>query len=128
MKKVIVSILAALYLCSSTGATVHLHYCMGKLVNWSLTDKGGDKCVKCGMEKNGGCCKDEHQFVKNSLDQKTAESAIQFMQTSTNATSVTLINIFELYSSSLIETYPASHAPPLKTGVDILLHNCVFRI
>ena len=49
MKKAIVSILAVLYLCSSAGATVHLHYCMGKLVNWSwLTrTKINAKNVEC---------------------------------------------------------------------------------
>lgn len=128
MKKVIVSILAVLYLCSSVGATVHLHYCMGKLVNWSLTDKDGDKCDKCGMQKDGGCCKDEQQFVKNSLDQKTTESAIQFMHLIANAAPGTVINISDLYSSSLAENYSISHAPPLKSGVDILIRNCIFRI
>lgn len=128
MKKIIVSILAALYLCASAGATVHLHYCMGKLINWSLGDKETDKCNKCGMEKDGGCCKDEHQFVKNNLDQKTTESSIQLLHNTTCATPISFVNVNELYSSSLIENYPISHAPLLKSGIDILLHNCVFRI
>lgn len=128
MKKVIVFILAAFYLCSSTGATVHLHYCMGKVVSWSLEDKSGDECGKCGMEKDGGCCKDESKFVKNNLDQKTTESAIQLLQITTFAAPIDFVNEQGFYSFSLIESYPISHAPPLKTGVDILLHNCVFRI
>ena len=128
MKKVIVSILAVLYLCSSVGATVHLHYCMEKLVNWSLTDKDSDQCDKCGMQKDGDCCKDELKFVKNSLDQKTAESAIQLMQITTNAAPVSVINISELYPTTLAENYPISHAPPIKSGVDILIRNCIFRI
>ena len=127
MKKATVSILPVLYLCSSAGATVHLHYCMGKLVNWSLADKDKDQCEKCGMQKGGGCCKEEHQFVKNSLDQKTAESAIQLMQGSANATPIFLINT-DLYSSPLVENYPISHSPPLISGVDILIRNCIFRI
>lgn len=128
MKKAIVSILAVLYLCSSAGATVHLHYCMGKLVNWSLADKDNDQCEKCGMEKDGGCCKDEHQFVKNNLDQKTTESSIQLQQFTTWATPIAPVIANELCSFSLIENYPVGNAPPLETGVDILLHNCVFRI
>lgn len=128
MKKVIVSILAVLYLCSSVGATVHLHYCMEKLVNWSLTDKDSDQCDKCGMQKDGGCCKDEHKFVKNSLDQKAAESAVQLMQIIATATPATFNNISELYPPSITENYPISHAPPIKSGVDILIRNCIFRI
>lgn len=128
MKKVIVSILAVLYLCSSAGATVHLHYCMGKLVNWSLADKDSDQCDKCEMQKDGDCCKDELKFVKNSLDQKAAESAIQLTQITACAAPVTVINIAELYHTSLAENYLINHPPPIKSGVDILLHNCVFRI
>ena len=128
MKKLIITILAAFYLCSSAGATVHLHYCMGKLVNWSLNDKSGDKCDKCGMEKDGGCCKDEHHFVKNNLDQKTAASAIQLVQLTTSAPAALFVTLFEFYSASFIEKYPLSHAPPLISGIDILIHNCVFRI
>ncbi len=128
MKKLVVSILAVLYLCSSAGATVHLHYCMGKLVNWSLTDKEGDKCNKCGMQKDGGCCKDEHQFVKNNLDQKTTGSATQFMQVIASVTPAVSTDISDLYCSSLIENYPIGHAPPLISGVDIFIRNRVFRI
>ena len=75
MKKILVSIFAVFYLASSVGATVHLHYCMDKFIDWSLL-KGGDKCDKCGMEKDGGCCKDENKFVKNNVDQKVAEPAV----------------------------------------------------
>src|SRR6187431_609083 len=77
MKKILVSILAVFYLASSVGATVHLHYCMDKIIGWSLLNSSGDKCNKCGMEKDGGCCKDENKFVRNNVDQKVAESAIQ---------------------------------------------------
>ena len=128
MKKVIVSILAVLYLCSSAGATVHLHYCMGKLVNWSLNDVNGENCDQCGMEKDDGCCKDEHQFVKNDIDQKTAESAIQLISVNANVTPVTYIIISEFYYLSLAENYQTDHAPPIKSGVDILIRNCIFRI
>ena len=128
MKKVIASILAVFYLASSVGATVHLHYCMGKLINWSFNDKESNKCNKCGMEKDGGCCKDEHQFVKNNLDQKIAESAIQLAHIITSGIPAVPVGVSESYSSSMVENYPISHAPPLISGSDILIHNCIFRI
>ena len=126
MKKVFALILSLVYLTSSVGATVHLHYCMDKLVNWSLNDEG-NKCKKCGMEKDGNCCKDENKFVKNSLDQSTT-SAIQILQAPAIDDHISLINVDENYSFSYIHEYPTSHAPPIKTGVDILVLNCVFRI
>jgi hypothetical protein len=100
---------------------------MGKLINWSLANEG-EKCAKCGMKKDGGCCKDENKFVKNNFDQKTAESALQFMQCLTAATPVSLINISESYLSSLIEENPICHAPPLISAGEIYILNCVFRI
>ena len=127
MKKILVSILAVFYLASSVGATVHLHYCMDKFINWSLL-KGGEKCNKCGMEKDGGCCKDENKFVKNNIDQKVVESAIQLIQMAATATPVDLIYPSEHYFSSLIQEYPISHAPPRSNGVGIYILNSVFRI
>ena len=128
MKKILVSILAVFYLASSVGATVHLHYCMDKLINWSLLNKEGDECDKCGMEKDGGCCKDENKFVKNNVDQKVTGLAAQFIRIDAVATPVGLIYPSEHYFSSLIKEYPISHAPPRNNDVGIYLLNRVFRI
>lgn len=126
MKKVFALILAILYLGSTIGATVHLHYCMDQLVNWTLDDEGS-KCKNCGMEKDGNCCKDENKFVKNGLDQSRT-SAIQILQAPAINDHISFINVDENYSFSYSNEYLTSHAPPIKTGVDILVLNCVFRI
>ena len=128
MKKIMVSILAVFYLASSVGATVHLHYCMDKIIGWSLLNSGGDKCNKCGMQKDGGCCKDENKFVKNSIDQKVAESAIQLIQTAAVAMPAAFIYTSEHYFSSLIQEFPISNAPPRSNGIGIYILNSVFRI
>jgi hypothetical protein len=127
VKKILVSILAVFYLASSVGATVHLHYCMDKIIDWSLL-KNGDKCNKCGMEKDGGCCKDENKFVKNNVDQKVAESAVQLIEITAIATPVGLVYSSEHYLSSFIQEYPISNAPPRSNGVGIYILNSVFRI
>src|SRR6188474_3384059 len=106
MKRILVSIFAVFYLASSVGATVHLHYCMDKLIDWSLLKSEGDKCGKCGMDKDGGCCKDDNKFVKNNVDQKVAESSIQLIQIAAGATPTALIYPSEHYFSSLIQEYP----------------------
>jgi len=128
MKKILVSIVAVFYLASSVGATVHLHYCMDKLINWSLLNSDKDKCDKCGMEKDEGCCKDENRFVKNNVDQKIAESAIQLIQMTAVATPTAFVYTSENYFSSLIREYPISNAPPRSNGVGICILNSVFRI
>src|SRR4030095_7927580 len=126
MKKILVSILAVFYLVSSVGATVHLHYCMDKLISWSLSKGDGDKCDKCGMKKDDGCCKDENKFVKNSVDQKATESSIEILQLLTATAPVPVFNISAFYSS-IVHKYPVSHAPPI-SGREIYIRNCVFRI
>ena|ERR1700733_3424136 len=78
MKRLFVTILSILYMLSATGATVHIHYCMGKLMSASFIDKDEDRCEKCCAKKSSkkGCCKDEsktfktndHQLVKASFD------------------------------------------------------------
>lgn len=128
MKRILVSILAVFYLASSVGATVQLHYCMDKFIDWSLLKRDGDKCDKCAMEKDGGCCKDENKYVKNNIDQKVAESTSHLIQMAAVAAPVGLIYPSEHYLSSLIQEYPISNAPPRNNGVGIYILNNVFRL
>src|SRR5579872_2413261 len=91
MKKVLVSILAIVYLATSMGATVHLHYCMGRLVSWGLADRSGKSCDFCGMQKMGpssracvvgmkNCCHEESKQIRNDKDQKTGQDFSQVMK------------------------------------------------
>ena len=126
MKKILALILSVVYLTSSVGATVHLHYCMDKLINWSFSDEG-NKCKNCGMEKSGNCCKDENKFVKNSLDQ-SATGAIQLLQPPAIDTHISFTGVSDNCSFPSINEYPINHSPPVDDGVDIRIRNCVFRI
>jgi len=133
MKKILVAILAMLYLSTSIGATINMHYCMGKLVEWGLWHSKNDKCSNCGMEKENdlsgnGCCKDEYKQIKLDKDQKIVQSSIQL----TSFSSITLIPAFISYHdvvlSSLSEKYPNNNAPPRSQQHSLFLLNCVFRI
>ncbi len=132
MKKILVPILAFFYLATSTGATVHMHYCMGKLANSSLMHDDDATCSKCGMkkdnEKSNGCCKDEQKFIKNDKDQKNATSIVfEFnlgIQDCTN-TAIPLVNIA---SQPLIEEYPVSNAPPRTGKTAIYIQKRTFLI
>jgi hypothetical protein len=74
MKKPLLTILAFLYILSTTGASLQLHFCMGKLADWSIGHTQSNTCSECGMEKTdeqaNGCCNDEQAFIKNTADQK----------------------------------------------------------
>lgn len=131
MKKLIVSILATLYLTASTGAPISIHYCMGKLVDWSVSNDKASNCAKCGMEKkataDSGCCSDEAKFIKNTDDQTTAATS----QTPVfHAVDVPLAfaENSRFPSSSQTLEYTRANAPPLIPHVRIHVRDCLFLI
>ncbi len=132
MKKFIVTILALIYLGTSTGATINLHYCMGKLADWGIGHNESKTCGQCGMEKtdekDNGCCKDEHKFVKNTADQKTAEASLQLMQVVATSLPVSFIEIPAVGFTSVTEENPLTNAPPRSYAVAVYIRNCVFII
>jgi hypothetical protein len=140
MKKVFVTILAVIYLTTSIGATVHLHFCMDKLVAWELgSEKSKSKaCPYCGMVKTSadrhcgkqakGCCHDEHKQVRAEKDQKTVDVGYKlerpFFSVATHSFSGGLyLDVF----SPVLE-YPLIHAPPRASATSLFVRNCVFRI
>ncbi|MES1197705.1 MAG: hypothetical protein ABUL41_00320 [Chitinophagaceae bacterium] len=132
MKKVIVSILAFLYISTSTGATIHLHYCMGKFVSWKLGHKLSDRCGKCGMKINhksldNGCCKDEFRPIKNDKDQKLSTEPLFLVQPVCLLTPGFQSELFSFVASSVFETFPVSNAPPRSPDA-IYIRNCLFLI
>jgi hypothetical protein len=132
MKKLIVSILAILYIGTSTGATLNLHYCMGKLADWGLGHSSSKTCGKCGMEKSNvkksGCCSDEEKFIKNTEDQKTAESGFQSLGLVSVGLPVSYIEFYLYKFPSVTEENPRSHAPPRSNSVAVYIRDCVFLI
>jgi hypothetical protein len=142
MKKLLVCILAVLYIGSSTGATVHMHYCMGKLVEMGLWHgkkaKACSKCTakesnKCAAKENGKsckkkCCKDVHKLVKLDKDHKTAESAIQLLALTAVATPVYFYELPQIQIASLTQQYPLTNAPPRSCKVQSYILHCTFRI
>jgi hypothetical protein len=132
VKKLIVTILALIYITTSTGATVHLHYCMGQLADWGLGSDDSNTCGSCGMaegdRKKDDCCKDEQKFFKNQNDQKYAEAGLHLMQLLAVALPPSIFEIQPTLFFSLTRGNPMSHAPPRGSQVALYIRNCVFRI
>ena len=80
MKRLLTVMIAVCYLCICTGITVHIHYCMGRIVEASLWKQDDSHhCSHCGMiKKSSGndCCKDEHKVLKKATDQLTAKDVV----------------------------------------------------
>ena len=132
MKKFLILILTFAYFASTSGATVYMHYCMGKMVEWNVIGNKKEKCPSCGMDKNKkndkDCCKDEHKQVKVDEDHYTSYVAFQAMQIAAAALPVSFIEIPAITFSSITEENPTSNAPPQSRGIAIYKRNCVFRI
>jgi len=133
MKRILVAILAIFYICTSTGATIHMHYCMGKLANSSLIHNDDKACSKCGMlkegdEKNNGCCKDEHKFIKNEKDQKNATSLVLQFNLPVQECFNTTIRLVRVSTQAIKVEYPFSNAPPRTCKKAIYIQKRTFQI
>ncbi len=129
MKKIIVSILAFLYITTSTGATMNMHYCMGLLADWDIGQSTPTKCSKCGSEtKDNGCCKDEHRFLKSQPDQKITESSFQLIKIIAVALPPSFVEMAYNHIPTLTENNPLSNAPPRTSDVAVYIRNCSFLI
>jgi hypothetical protein len=133
MKRFFAFILVLIYSVTTVGATVQLHYCMGKLSGWSLawTEAKSKECSKCGMEKtessDKGCCHDESRLLKVRDDQKANYLSLEIYNIAVAAPVFTNHTI--AYSLPEIDgLLPQSNAPPRSSGTEICIFNCVFRI
>ena len=127
MKKIIVAILAFLYLGVSSGIAMEIHYCMGKKAGVDLYGSGNDKCHKCGKKKKKACCNDEHKFYKINDSHKIVSNDFNF------ETPIAVIaNSFPAFNF-LLANKPAkekinNHSPPLYNWPSASILNGVFRI
>lgn len=132
MKKCFLAILAIVYISTSVGANIHMHYCMGTLADWGLIHNESKQCSKCGMPKQGkkdnGCCKDEEKFFKNNNDQRSTEAGFQSFQLLSPALTVPFSEIVYPFFPSLIKSDTGSHDPPLINGPAVYIRNRVFLI
>ena len=133
MRKFLFTILAFTYLVATTGATVHFHYCMGRLAGTGLFEQDGGHCSLCGMEKkendDNGCCKDKKETLKISVDQKiSGETVFHFEQPFTVAEAVFTGFQPRLLSLQDEKVPPVSHAPPRSPQVPSYLMHCHFSI
>ena len=133
MKKLLATILAFVYLSTSMGATIHLHYCMGKLASWGLINHESKNCAYCGMVKQNpdsqsamakkGCCKDEHKQIQTDKDQKLSPpESFKYTLSEAFAINDSYHQGIKVFSSAI--EHPSANAPPLIGNLPLFL---VFR-
>jgi len=86
-----------------------------------------DYCTKCGMHtKDHGCCHDEVTIVKLDNDHQTTSLSFSFETPSLNIVYSEFI-LADLFNEEK-QCDHLNHSPPLLSGQDTYLQNCVFRI
>jgi hypothetical protein len=135
MKRLLVSLLALIYLVAGAGMSIRQHYCMGKMIGAAIdhpAHDGNHKCDRCGMVKksnDNGCCKDEVKTFKSSDDQVLVK-AISLPQ---HAWIAVLPKPFAFpqevsFSSTQEAIAPLPHGPPLPADLPIYLRVRSLRI
>lgn len=133
MKKIIFTLLTFFYLGTSSGFAMHLHYCMGKLIETSFVENTFDDCENCGMERSltddNDCCTEEFKQLK--VDNKKNEESFRLNVLQSMGTALAP-NFFEIPEFLQLATsasdYPLVNSPPKTAKVPVYLRNCVFRI
>lgn len=132
MKKFIVAILAILYISSSTGATVYMHYCMGDIANWGIGHNDSKTCGKCGMEKksskDNGCCNTTYKDLKVKDSHVPADAVKTTFSYLTDFSLLTASYQLKAIIGNYEENFYAGHVPPLQPGIPLHILFCTFLI
>ncbi|HLF45153.1 MAG TPA: hypothetical protein VI548_01935 [Chitinophagaceae bacterium] len=128
MKKVLAPILLLLYITTSSGIVINLHYCMNRLTTAKMGIVKSEVCSKCGMSTKEGnkCCHSEVKVIKIQDVQKLSELNYNFSTFKILADRPSVI-FNELLASVDNFSFVNNHSPPISKQ-DIWLVNCVFRI
>ena len=132
MKRLLVVIFLLAYIGTSTGITLSIHRCMGKLVEVELWQN--DKCSSCGADKSSqshSCCTTEMQQIKLTVDQSVNQLPVIKHIPVVIALLFDLSDLFNLYENRQA-ALPLSDfhfkTPPECSGTERLIQNCTFLI
>ncbi|MFL5740789.1 MAG: hypothetical protein ACJ75B_11265 [Flavisolibacter sp.] len=127
MKKILAAGLLLLYFTVSTGFIISLHYCMDRFDSAQLGSSQSDKCPKCGMHKDGGCCHDDVKVIKLQTAHMAAASGLPGIIALTTIYTPTEF-LFSPFRNFLHADVPTDHGPPPLNEREVYLQNRVFRI
>lgn len=127
MKKCLLSIITMIYMVLACGVAMEIHYCMGKKAGMELYGSDSHKCGKCGMVEKKGCCHDEHQFYKLDDSHKNVSNDLSFTSPVVFIQNEQPVFDWQLPADAMAAVIN-NHSPPLYSGPDATVMNCVFRL
>lgn len=129
VKKLTVLILALLYIVTTSGVTINMHYCMGEFVQMNFSHNKDNNCSNCGMKEteSKGCCENEQKILKIDKEQKVTIAA----QLPIATYYVLILTFFEItygHFTALVKEH--THITALLRGrnLPLFIINCVLRI
>lgn len=128
MKKLLVILLLIVYGTASFGATVHIHYCCGKLKKVDFTPPKENSCKsgKAHMMGSKPCCDNKQVELKIKSEQDA--SKVFHASFYVDAIQAVHRNYFVLAPLQNKNLLPEVFAPPPIASNPLFILNCVFRI
>lgn len=131
MKKSIILLLFVLYGFSSSGLSVYVHYCCGKIKKIDFTASQKGKCSSsCNMHAFSKSCCESKEFNNHIKDSYVPEAAISSLakQFQANAELTTLPNHDFAASSVCTPLTAGNSSPPVFRQAPFSILYCIFRI
>lgn len=127
MQKFLVIFFSMLYLTVTSGITMNLHYCGGKLKTVSFFSNNEKGC--CGSKKKSkGCCKDKTKLIKVEENHK-ASKVTQASNPTVHLVAVLSSNLlFNLSDKNEVHITSNYHAPPVLYDNPLYLKHRVLLI
>ena len=128
MKRFLIVIFALLYIGLSSGITLTILHCMGKLVEVGIWQD--ETCNTFGAKHaHKSCCSTETQFIKISDDQNVDQLQVIKYVPMAIALLFDLRDLYNLPETEQEANIPVhSNTPPEWSGTDRLIHHCTFLI
>ncbi|HKG68647.1 MAG TPA: hypothetical protein VKA92_07245 [Segetibacter sp.] len=127
MKKCFIIVLMLIYGLSSSGMTINLHYCCGKLDGVSFTGKKEKPCKMGNHIKKSGCCNDKQISASLNFEQQAATKWVQLTK-QTIAVPVYLVGNTSFKDYIVSTNRLARGTPDLLPSIPLFVKNRVFRI
>lgn len=130
MKKFLLFIFTFLYLGIATGANLSYSYCMGRLVDVSMTKEHSHaECPICkDSNHQNDCCSNEEEFVKLSVDQTLSAVVSPAFTPMVIALLYNLNDQFLLSEASAHPVFYGDDSPQTLSDTPLFIRDCVFLI
>ena len=126
MKKLLAIMLMVVYGLSSTGATINLHYCCGKLHDISFSSTQGKTCPTKTVSSKG-CCDNKHVQLKLKGDQEPAAKWISASKDLAAPVTIPTYYVMVLTHDTPVNEY-ATGPPRIRSSVPLFVQHCTYLI